>query len=227
MRTYAECNVKGIYSELCLHTYNQPTFEELRAYLFGKLTWNPYMSQEEYERHIREFLQGYYGDGWRHIYEYLVLWSNVNPDLHYTSFYSDVVNEDGSVVLDSDGKVVQAHIVKDKEILNVVGSLNALLDKALALAKAEHKGRIEIVRTGLIWYELYHRMSFVLENGTEEEKKEMIVRNRDLCSRMRKYQMKYTTYIGMGSTTYMYDDFSLSPDKWRYSGETKPDKRIF
>lgn len=227
MKTYAECNVKGIYSELCLHTYNQPTFEELRAYLFGKLTWNPYMSQEEFDNHIREFLQGYYGDGWKYIYEYLISWSNVNPDLHYTSFYSDVVNEDGSVVLDSKGKVLQAHIVKEKDFSAVIEHLNGLLDKALAVVSPEHSGRIEIIQTGLIWYELYHKMSDVLENGDEEAKKEIIARNRDLCSRMRKYQMKYTTYIGMGNTTYMYDDFALSPDKWKYTGESSPNKRIF
>ena len=36
--------------------------------------------------------------------------------------------------------------------------------------------------------------------------------------------MKYTTYIGMTNITYMYDDFSLSPDKWYYKGGTEKRK---
>lgn len=46
-------------------------FGELRAYLLAKLLWNPDMSEEEYDRHINEFLQDYYGAGWEHIRAYI------------------------------------------------------------------------------------------------------------------------------------------------------------
>ena len=42
-------------------------FGELRAYLLAKLMWNPYMSEEEYLAHMDEFLEGYYGAGWKNI----------------------------------------------------------------------------------------------------------------------------------------------------------------
>ena len=46
-------------------------FGELRAYLIAKLLWNPDMSEEEYNRHMNEFLEDYYGAGWRHIRAYI------------------------------------------------------------------------------------------------------------------------------------------------------------
>ncbi len=48
-------------------------YDELKSYLIGKLMWNAYMSEEEYDRHINEFLQAYYGKGWKHIRRYIDL----------------------------------------------------------------------------------------------------------------------------------------------------------
>ena len=44
---------------------------ELRAYLLSKLLWNPHMSEEEFDLHMDEFLEGYYGKGSKYIKEYL------------------------------------------------------------------------------------------------------------------------------------------------------------
>ncbi len=46
-------------------------FGELRSYLLAKLLWNPDMSEQEYQRHMDEFLQDYYGAGWEHIRAYI------------------------------------------------------------------------------------------------------------------------------------------------------------
>ena len=46
-------------------------FGELRAYLLAKLLWNPDMSEEEYNCHMNEFLEDYYGAGWQHIRAYI------------------------------------------------------------------------------------------------------------------------------------------------------------
>ena len=42
-------------------------FGELRAYLLAKLMWDPYMSEEAYYTHMDEFLEAYYGEGWKNI----------------------------------------------------------------------------------------------------------------------------------------------------------------
>ncbi len=48
-----------------------PEFDGLRTYLTAKIYWNPNMSDEEYSECIDEFMEGYYGDGWKGIREYL------------------------------------------------------------------------------------------------------------------------------------------------------------
>ena len=67
---YLQNGVVSIFDEAA---YNSRTgeFEELRSYLFSKLMWNPDMTREEYERHMNEFLQYYYGDGWEYIRRYI------------------------------------------------------------------------------------------------------------------------------------------------------------
>lgn len=223
MKAYVDCNVKGIFSEMCIHTLNQPTLEELRAYLFGKLTWNPYMSDEEYNRHMNEFLRGYYGEGWQYIREYLEKWCSLDEKMHYTSFYAPMIGDDLKYLRDENGNIRFADFVKKEELKSFCDWVNERLDRAKELAVGGEKERIEIVRTSIIWYELFHTMKGVMENGTEEEKTEMTARCKNLCSRMRKYQMKYTTFIAMGNITYMYDDFSMPVSEWRYVGNIAGD----
>jgi len=31
--------------------------------------WDPYMSEEEFEGHVKKFMEGYFGEGWEKIYE--------------------------------------------------------------------------------------------------------------------------------------------------------------
>ncbi len=71
MRFYVENNVKGVFAEG--YEYNNVSIEfgDLRAYVTAKLMWDPYMTDEEYEEHINDFLLGYYGAGWEEMREYL------------------------------------------------------------------------------------------------------------------------------------------------------------
>jgi len=71
MRFFAEHGVKGMYPE---GNYNSPQsgeFGELRCYLLAKLMMDPMMTEEEYERHMDEFLAAYYGPGWENIRAYI------------------------------------------------------------------------------------------------------------------------------------------------------------
>ena len=70
MRFFAEHNVKGMYPQGNYQTISGE-FGELRAYLLAKLMWNPYMSAEEYDAHMNEFLAAYYGEGWEYIRMYI------------------------------------------------------------------------------------------------------------------------------------------------------------
>ena len=64
----AESGARGMYCEGSSRGY---TFECLRGYLAAKMMWDPTMEEEEFERHMDEFLAGYYGGGWKNIREYI------------------------------------------------------------------------------------------------------------------------------------------------------------
>ncbi len=55
---------------------------ELRAYLLAKLLWNPAMTAEEYDAHMNRFLEGYYGDGWRSVRQYIDETSAIAAERH-------------------------------------------------------------------------------------------------------------------------------------------------
>lgn len=58
------------------------------------------------------------------------------------------------------------------------------------------------------------------------DRERMIADNRELCSLMRRYCMKYTWSIGMSETTAMYKDFTLAPKDWNY-WEKNSGRRVF
>ena len=70
MQYFADHNVKGMFPE---GNYFSPSgeFGELRAYLLAKLMMDPYMTEREYNRHMNEFLEAYYGEGWHYLRAYI------------------------------------------------------------------------------------------------------------------------------------------------------------
>ena len=70
MKFYHENGVRGMFPQGNSQSISGE-FGELRAYLLAKLMWNPYMSEEEYNRHMNEFLEAYYGPGWIYIRQYI------------------------------------------------------------------------------------------------------------------------------------------------------------
>ena len=69
-RFLAETGTAGVYTEGS--SYGN-TFELLRGYLASRMMWDPYMSEEEFEGYLDEYLMIYYGDGWRSIKEYIYM----------------------------------------------------------------------------------------------------------------------------------------------------------
>ena len=102
-RYWAEQGVTSIYAEAEGDAiYN---FEALRNYVMARCMWDPYMSEAEFQQIIDEFLQYWYGDGWRYIKEYLYMndeAGNLNGcftnnydwpgDMHNVKYYYDNYN---------------------------------------------------------------------------------------------------------------------------------------
>ena len=70
MRFFADHNVKGMFCQGNSQGLSGE-FGELRSYLLAKLMMYPYMTEEEYSKHIDEFLEAYYGAGWQNIRKYI------------------------------------------------------------------------------------------------------------------------------------------------------------
>ena len=71
MRFFAEHGVKGMYPEGNYQSVQSGEFGELRCWLLAKLMMDPMMSETEYLGHMDDFLEGYYGAGWRYIRAYI------------------------------------------------------------------------------------------------------------------------------------------------------------
>ncbi len=85
-RFFADCHALHVYNEVISpNTYRIAVdFDELQAYLMGKLLWNPYMTEEEYNGHRNEFLAAYYGKGWEHVLCYIDLLHDVTEHRCFT-----------------------------------------------------------------------------------------------------------------------------------------------
>ena len=66
----ASTGTTGVYTE---GSSAGITFELLRGYLAAKMMWDPFMSEEEFEGHLDEFLMIYFGDGWQYIKQYVYM----------------------------------------------------------------------------------------------------------------------------------------------------------
>jgi len=59
-------------------------FNALKAYLLGKLMWNPAMGEEQYYAHMDEFLEAYYGPGWKYIREHIDNMEAETDNVHFS-----------------------------------------------------------------------------------------------------------------------------------------------
>ena len=69
LKFFAENGVDGVFEQSCV--VETVDFPELRRYIMGKILWDPNMTEEEYWAHIDDFLEGFYGPGWKNIRAYI------------------------------------------------------------------------------------------------------------------------------------------------------------
>lgn len=96
----------------------------MRAYLTAKLMWEPDMTDEEFDRHIDEFLKGYYGSAWEDIRSYY-------------DFATESVEKRGECLHSMGGYPERLFVMKDY-VLNEE-ELEALLTVRLQLAQRQER----------------------------------------------------------------------------------------
>lgn len=137
-------------------------FGELRAYLLAKLMWNPDMSEEEYNRHMNEFLQDYYGAGWENIRTYIDKTTEAAAQNH-VGIYSDIRS------------MMLKHMTPD-EAVAFTRDMLALWEQALEQAETEEqKAHIE---KSMI--QVYYMCQ---ERGKALERKQYFTKIYELCEK--------------------------------------------
>lgn len=149
VRFFAEHHVKGLFEQ---GTYNGIGGElgELRGYLLAKLIWNPYMSGEEYRRHLLDFCEGYYGPGGKQIADYIGILQETTREQHVGCFANP------------------AHVLT--AYAERLDAINALWDQAEAAARSEAElGRIQKSRMSVMYADLLLRWDERMANGEAEK----------------------------------------------------------
>ena len=171
MRYYADHKVKGVYIN---GNADSAGFPELKFYLISKCMDNPYMSKECFEKHFDEFLEGYYGLGWKYVKEYI-------------EYCEEICNEFGGMMQpqkvipisqDENGRYDETFFRKGGE----------LFAKAKAMAdgygewKRLHKASLEVE-----FYEMWLTMDWHMDNAKDEaERTFWTERHKRLCEDLTK-----------------------------------------
>ena len=145
MRFYKQLGVEGIYLQGMGHGGGGGEFSLLRPWYGMELLRNP---DQDAEALIRDFLQGYYGDAWEPIYEYVTLLHDKvekeNIHMHlYTNpaigYLPDEVLAKSEALFDA----AEAKVADDPEMLE----------------------RVKVARMPLVYAKLFPRNGYTFENG--------------------------------------------------------------
>ena len=205
MRFFAEHNVKGVYINGQTDTCD---FDDLKIYLLAKAMFRPYMSAEEYERHYAEFLQGFYGAGWKNIDRYIKSCEKIGRKTNF-GCHSD-----------------PDEIIPCKRLKNggydcaFIDSSRRKFENALKRAgTAGEKRRIEKNALQIDYYELYTAMN-------EQTAPSANPSEQTLATYRQKNEKLYRSFLKFGITRVVENtflpivkDFDQSPNEWDYWDE--------
>ena len=166
---------------------------------------NPHMSKGEYYYHMDDFLQGYYGDGWDLIREYIdKSYQQILSDMSKTGHLAHWYALDENFQLDYDPKT--------KEFASFIEKFDSLWDEAEEYANAQQLERIRKSRVHWDYINLYNTWDRRMENATIAERKELTEKNKTLYQRIQQYGIlqRYDNDGKIRAIT----DFSLSPALW-------------
>ncbi len=202
IKFFVKHGVKGIYQEG--FPEESCEFAELKCYVLSKLAANPTMSDAEYEYHICDFLQGYYGDGWKHIRNYIeyahdAILENINAYgcLNTHAGCDDLFDFkwNGSTY--------------DMKFIN---KMNQCWDRAMDATSGETFKHVE--KSSLHWtfIELYCTFDNRYLEADIDEMEELEERNKNLYLKLKEYGAIYK-YDGK-TINLNVTDFKSSPSTW-------------
>lgn len=198
---YAKKGVKGAFVN---GNANVGEFTELKVYLISKLLYRPTMSQKEFDRHLEEFLRGYYGKGWRYIKRFINLaqrYSSKNYGMG--SLPEEII----PIIRKEDGTVDRTFVDESR----------LLFEKAYRLAKTDgEKRRVKKSSLQVEYYDLYTTMDEIMQCGSEQEKFAVVERNKRLYD-----DLVHLGVPRVGERLFVpiVKNFKQSPLEWSYMNE--------
>lgn len=198
MRYYVEHSVKGIFINGQTDTSD---FDDLKIYLLSKVMFNPYMSAEEYERHLKEFLEAYYGDGWESLYEFIHFSEASSNKMTFNRWSQphDVI----PIKYDENGNVDYSFINKSRELFN----------KAKEKARGGEVRRVDKNSLQVEYYEVHSLMKESMKTATPKEKEVWASKNKNLYNKFVQYGI---TRVVENVFLPVVKNFMQAPVEWEY-----------
>lgn len=203
---YAENGVTSIYCEG--YPVQNGEFCELKAYLTAKLLANPLMSYGEYQYHMRDFLQGYYGEGWESILDYIdtiydiVMQDMADNNYHIAPWYSYEENFPFRKYWDGEKHVYD----------NIIADIDEYWEDALAVANETQAKRIRKSRIHWRYVKLYNTFDNIKQYGTAEEKDVLYAENEELYNDMIEFYVLQRN--ADGPILDVMTNFTRNPKTW-------------
>ena len=195
MRLFAESNVRGLFLQGNAAQGNNGEFDRLRWYLEAKLAWDPYMSEEEYYTHMKEFMEGFYGDGWEKIYNVLLSYHADVETQHIGVFYESPVS-------------AWTHIKVKNTIDGYVDEMNQakLMAKTLAEFNAVEASSIQFLYVQCdVYFDKLNKSDDPADNQLAQ----------DMCMNLQNMMKKHGTRYSDSYETPDYESFDYSPSLWK------------
>lgn len=202
---FAEHGVKGMYCEG--YVVDNGEFSELKAYLTAKLLANPLMSYGEYQYHMRDFLEGYYGDGWEYIQEYI----DTTYDIIMTMMAkSNNWHIEHWYTYENNFPFEDYYDLKTRTYSKKLDEINQLWSDAEELATPEQADRIRKSSLHWTYVDLYN--TFENRFANEDTRDEVVARNEQLYRDMKRLGVtkRHSESADLGEIT----SFIRSPKTW-------------
>ena len=192
MRLFAESKTQYVFAQGNGYAGENGEFDHLRSYLLAKLAWDPYMSEEEYYSYMREYMTGFYGEGWESLYDALITMHTKRP-----------LNCLG--VFDSPAMISLNMRPFISDLLALSEDAKMRTESKEQFARADQTG----IQFDYAWVETFFRKYY---NSSDPADREMIVAKADaLQKKMQKYRAKFSDAYPPPELT----DITAPPSEWK------------
>ena len=177
MNYFYKNHVVGVFVE-GHHLGQGCEFEELRCYMMAKLLWKPYMDEEEFRAHLKDFMLGYYGAGYQYILDFIDMIEDWSSENHYNIYHEPYIILPNTYAAES--TIDRSRILKAYE----------LFEKAEREAEGEQREHVKRSALCVKFYDLFMTMDNRYFKGDEATKRELLKEYHDFYEKVESYNIE-------------------------------------